>query len=120
VLLDSGADGAWATSALSAGDLAGPVLLPWEVAKIIRRQELTGVISSDQAAQAHADLLDLSVELWPYELLAARAWQLRHNLSIYAAGYVALAEILDRELITLDRRIARAAGVSCPVKTPSA
>jgi predicted nucleic acid-binding protein len=119
VLLDSGPDGEWATSALSAAELAAPVLLPWEVANIPCGQELTGVISSDQAAQAHADLLDLTIELWPYELLAARAWELRHNLSIYDAGYVALAETLDVELITLDRRIGQAAGVSCTVKTPS-
>jgi predicted nucleic acid-binding protein len=118
VLLDSGADGDWSTAALSGRDLAAPALLLWETANVFRRLELVGTISSDQAAQAHADLVDLRVELWPYELLAERAWQLRHNLSIYDAGYVALAEALDVELITLDRRIARAPGVKCTVKTP--
>lgn len=44
-------------------------------------------------AQAHADLLDLPLELWPYELLASRSWQLRENLTIYDAAYVALAEM---------------------------
>lgn len=119
VLLDSGPDGTWATGALSAADLSAPALLRWEVANVIRRQELAGTISSDQSAQAHADLLDLKIELWPYELLAARTWQLRHNLSIYDASYVALAELLRVELITLDARIARAPGISCAVKTPS-
>jgi len=118
VLLDSGADGDWSTAALSGRDLAAPALLLWETGNVIRRLELAGTISSDQAAQAHADLGDLRVELWPYEFLAERAWQLRHNLSIYDAGYVALAEALDVELITLDRRIARAPGVKCTVKTP--
>ncbi len=118
MLLDSGPDGSWATAALSATDPAAPTILLWETANIIRRQELAGATTSDQAAQAHADLLDLGIELWPYEVLAARAWQLRHNLSIYDAGYVALAEALSVELITLDRRIAGAAGVSCAVKAP--
>jgi predicted nucleic acid-binding protein len=118
VLLDSGDDGTWATEALSTADLAAPALLPWETANVIRRQELAGTISPDQAAQAHADLIDLAMVLWPYELLAPRAWQLRHNLSIYDAGYVALAEALQVELVTLDRRIAQAPGISCIVRTP--
>lgn len=118
MLLDSGADGNWATAALSATELAAPTLLLWETGNILRRQELAGTITSDQAAQAHADLVDLRIELWPYEFLAARAWQLRHNLSIYDAGYITLAEALHVELVTLDRRIARAPGVSCEVKTP--
>lgn len=118
MLLDSGADGTWASAAISAADLAAPALVLWETANVIRRQELAGRTSSDQAAQAHADLIELRIELWPYELLGVRAWQLRDNLSIYDAGYVALAEALDVELITLDRRIARAPGVSCTVQTP--
>ena len=56
-------------------------------------------MSDDQAAQAHADLLDLAIERWPYELLAARAWGLRHNLSSYDASYVALAELIDAALV---------------------
>jgi len=43
-------------------------------------------------------------ELWPYDLLAARAWELRQNLSIYDAAYVALAETTNLTLVTLDRR----------------
>lgn len=117
VLLDLGPDGSWATDALAGTALVAPTLLPWETANIIRRQELAGRISPDLAAQADADLLDLGIELWPYELLATRAWQLRQNLSIYDAGYVALAEALDVELVTLDRRIGRAPGVSCVVRT---
>ena len=118
LLLDGGADGRWATNMLSGAELVAPSLVGFEVANIIRRHELAGLVSRDQAAQAHADLLDLAIEQWPYELLAARAWQLRANLSIYDAGYVALAEFLDADLVTLDRRIGRAAGVRCSVATP--
>jgi predicted nucleic acid-binding protein len=92
--------------------------LPWETANVIRRQELAGTISSDQAVQAHADLIGLTIELWPYALLAPRTWQLRKNLSVYDAGYVALAEALDIQLVTLDRRLARTSGISCTVTTP--
>ncbi|MEY2514702.1 MAG: hypothetical protein QOJ89_2060 [bacterium] len=118
LLLDGGADGEWVTSMLTGAELAAPSLAAFEVANIIRRHELAGLVSPDQAAQAHADLLELAIEQWPYELLAACAWQLRANLSIYDAGYVALAELLDAHLVTLDRRIGRAPGVRCSVATP--
>jgi predicted nucleic acid-binding protein len=118
LLLDSGNEGRWAAAALSDGELAAPSLLGFEAANIIRRHELAGLVSSDQAAQAHADLLDLAIEQWPHELLAERSWELRRNLSIYDASYVALAELIGADLITLDERIAGAPGLGCTVRTP--
>ena len=118
VLLDAGPDGRWATSALTGADLAAPSLFAFEVANIIRRQELAAVITADQAAQAHADLLDLDIEQWPYDILAARVWQLRRNLTAYDASYVALAEFLGSTLITLDRRIGLAPDLRCAISTP--
>lgn len=118
VLLDAGPGGQWATRAVAGSDLAAPALLRFEAANVIRRHEAAGLASTDQAAQAHADLLDLPVEEWPYSVLAARAWELRRNLTTYDAGYVALAELLGVTLVTLDRRIARAPDIRCPVTTP--
>ena len=118
VLLDSGSDGQWATARLAEADLFAPTLLPYECANIIRRAELHGAISSDQAVQTHADLFDLAVDLWPYDVLAARAWELRANLSSYDAAYVALAEIVAAPLVTLDQRILRAPGITCSVSVP--
>jgi predicted nucleic acid-binding protein len=118
LLLDSGHDGRWVTDALTGADLIAPSLAEFEAANIIRRHDLAGLISTDQAAQAHADLLDLAIEHWPYEILAPRAWQLRENLSIYDASYVALAELTDATLVTLDRRVSGAPGLSCTIATP--
>lgn len=118
LLLDGGPDGQWAAQALTGSDLLAPSLLGFETTNIIRRHELAGIVSSDQAAQAHADLLDLTVEQWPYEILAPRAWQLRKNLTIYDAAYVALAELTDATLVTLDRAISRAPGPRCRIATP--
>jgi predicted nucleic acid-binding protein len=118
LLIDGGSDGGWATAALTDTELAAPQLIAFETANIIHRHELTGLISSDQAVQAHADLQDLAIEHWPYELMAARAWQLRANLTIYDASYVALAELLGVTLVTLDRRIGRAPGPRCAIATP--
>lgn len=95
-----------------------PALLPFECANVIRRHELGSVISADQAAQAHADLLDLPIQLWPYEVLAVRVWQLRATMTSYDAAYVALAETLGAPLITLDGRLRRAPGIACAVQAP--
>lgn len=119
LLLDSGPDGQWVSTVIRGADLGAPTLLGYETANIIRRHELAGLISPDQAAQAHADLLDLAIEYWPHELLTWRAWELRKNLSIYDASYVALAELTGAPLLTLDRRIGRAPGLRCTVATPS-
>jgi predicted nucleic acid-binding protein len=118
VLVDAGPAGEWATGAIVGRDLIAPHLVVFEAANVLRRQELAGVISADQAVQAHADLLDLQIELWPYDVVATRVWELRQNLSAYDACYVALAELTGATLITLDLRIAGAPGVRCSVSTP--
>ena len=118
LLLDSGPDGQWVTQTVESGEIAAPALVTYETANVIRKHELAGQISPDQSAQAHADLLDLDIELWPYDLLAARAWELRQNLSIYDATYVALAEAIGLTLVTLDKRLAKAPGVKCPIAAP--
>lgn len=60
----------------------------------------------------------LRVELFPYEPHAVRVWELRDNLTAYDAWYVAVAEALDAPMITLDRRVARAAGPLCSFPLP--
>ncbi|MFN8121617.1 MAG: type II toxin-antitoxin system VapC family toxin [Thermoleophilia bacterium] len=118
MLLDGGPDGAWAARAMRGAPLRAPALLPFEAAEIIRRQEAAGVVSADQAAQAHGDLLDLAVELWPHRLLAERVRELRPVLDAHDASYVALAELLAATLVTLDRRILAAPGTRCAIATP--
>lgn len=118
LLLDGGTDGQWTARTLRGATLIAPSLVGFETANIICRHELGGLISADQAAQAHADLLDLSIEQWPYELVADRVWELRQNLSSYDASHVALAELTNTTLVTLDQRIARAPGLRCAVLTP--
>lgn len=118
LLLDSGPDGEWATRTCRGARLAAPSLMRSEAANIIRRGEAAGLIGSDQAAQAHADLLPLAIEEWPYDLVADRAWRLRRNVTVYDGGYVALAEMLGTPFATLDRRMATAPGVGCEILTP--
>jgi predicted nucleic acid-binding protein len=92
--------------------------MPVEAANILRLAAHNGDISEDNASLAHADLLALSVELFAYEPLAARVWELRANVTAYDAWYVALAEALDLTLATLDARLTRAPGPSCRFAIP--
>ena len=117
-LVDSGETGHWAEEVLLSGHLAAPHLMPVEVANILRRSALGGEVSIDSASLAHTDQQALRVELFPYEAVASRAWELRDNLTLYDAWYVSLAEMLDTELATLDTRLARAPGTKCRFVVP--
>jgi predicted nucleic acid-binding protein len=99
-------------------DLAAPHLMPVEVANILRRAALAGDISPEVASLAHADLLSLRVRLFAYEPLGERAWSLRGSVTAYDAWYIALAEALEAELVTLDEKLARATGPRCDFRTP--
>lgn len=117
-LIDSGPVGTWAEAVLADESLYAPHLMPVEAASILRRAEASGEISADTASMAHADLLDLRIEYFPYGPFADRVWQLRHNITSYDAWYVALAEFLQSDVGTLDSRLSHAAGPRCGFVLP--
>lgn len=115
LLTDAGPAGVWAADALGDGPVAAPHLVLFETANILRRHASASLISGDQAALAHRDLLDLDITLWPYAPLAERAWELRHNATCYDASYLALAEIAQAPLITFDARLCGVPGVRADI-----
>ena len=115
LLADDGQPGAWVANTVRGQSLFAPELMPFEVSNILRRQVLAGLLDASSATLAHADLLALPVDLYPYSGLGDRAWQLRGNLTSYDASYVALAEMLGATLVTLDKRLARAHGTHCAI-----
>lgn len=115
LLADAGPAGRWVAACVSGASLAAPELVIFEAANVLRRQALSGRLDETQAALAHADLLSLPVQLWPYAPLAERAWQLRRNFTIYDATYVCLAELLGASMITLDAGVAAAPEARCPI-----
>lgn len=117
-LVDSGRLGVWAETMLAARPLAAPHLMPLEAANILRRTALAGDVAPEVASLAHEDLLALRVELFPYGPLASRAWELRANVTLYDAWYVALAESLDARLATVDVKLSRSPGPRCAFMTP--
>jgi predicted nucleic acid-binding protein len=48
--------------------------------------------------------------------LLDRCWELRDNLTVYDAAYVALAELLDATLVTADGKLANTPGPRCPIE----
>lgn len=87
-----------------------PYLLDAEVAQVVRRYAARGEITGARGAEALADLADLDAVRHPHEPLLPAMWRLRANLTAYDAAYVALAEVLDAPLVTLDAGIAGAPG----------
>jgi len=116
-LVDGGPAGAWAAETIRGRFLVAPAHVHVEVASALRRLAASGAVGSDLAALAHADLLELRVQTYPYAPFGERVWSLRSVASAYDAAYVALAEALDAPLATLDARLARAPGVPCAVTT---
>ncbi|HVY35506.1 MAG TPA: type II toxin-antitoxin system VapC family toxin [Caulobacteraceae bacterium] len=90
--------------------LHAPHLIDLEVAQVVRRYVAKGEIDGERGRLALADLADLSLRRYPHDMLLARIWDLRANLTAYDAAYVALAEALDAPLLTRDQRLAVAAG----------
>ena len=119
-VIDAGDTGRWAEERLVGAQIAAPHLALAEASNILRRAGLAGDVSQEEASLAHADLMQVEIELFPFEPLGSRVWELRANLTAYDAWYVALAETLDCPLLTLDHRLARAPGVRCKVELPPA
>jgi predicted nucleic acid-binding protein len=82
--------------------------------------EAAGAIDTSAASLAFQDVISLELVLCPCAPFAERAWELRHNLTLYDAWYVAVAEALELPLATLDRRLAHAPASSCGVLVPPA
>ena len=110
--------GAWCEAVLARPALAAPQMAVAEVANVLRRMELSRSLSRLEATAALHDLLRLKIELYPFGPFAERVWEIRSNLTAYDAWYVALAEVLDWPLFTLDRRLSRATGPLCDVIVP--
>jgi predicted nucleic acid-binding protein len=114
----------WAEAQLSAAgtrhSLWAPHLIDAEVGHALRRLVATGGLEDDRAAAALGDLGGMQLRRIVHTDLLDRAWQLRHNLSFYDGLYVALAELLETSLITLDNRLARAAAEAAGIEVVTA
>ena len=115
-LADDGPDGDQARARLHGERLAVPELADPEVASVLRRQMKAGTLDARRARLALEDLAALPARRAPHRPLLPRCWELRNNLTIFDAAYVALAEAMNTTLLTGDQKLARAPGPQCPVE----
>ena len=79
-----------------------------EVVSVLRRGLLARLLSARRAAEAVGHYLLLPLRRHGHMGLLERVLSLRHNFSAYDASYVALAELLDAEIVTADAPLAQA------------
>jgi predicted nucleic acid-binding protein len=115
-LADDGSDGDRARGRLSGEAIVSPALVDLEVASVLRRAALGGRLDDRRARQALADLALLPLRRAPHVALLPRIWELRENVTVYDAAYLALAEALGAPVLTADTRVARAPGVNCDIE----
>ncbi len=80
------------------------------MAQALRCRVRIGTLALAEALSALEDLANIPITRYSHTGLLDRVWQLRNNVMAYDASYIALSEVLDAPLITLDRRLANASG----------
>jgi predicted nucleic acid-binding protein len=115
-LADDGDDGDRVRERLRGERLVAPHVIDLEVVSAWRRLLSAGHVDERRVTLALADLDALRLDRVAHGPLVARCWDLRHNLTVYDAAYVALAELLGADLLTADARLAAAPGIRCRVE----
>ena len=115
-LLDDGPDGDVVRHRLHGEQIAAPALIDLEVALVWRGLARGGHLDPRRVGLALDDLRDLPIQRVEHTPFLARCWELRDNLTIYDAAYVALAEALQAPLLTGDRRLSRSTGPRCVIE----
>lgn len=106
---------------LAGAELVAPPLLWSEVRSTLHVAVWRGVLRDEDARTAHAALDSGPVRERRHRRLGRVAWDIADELGwakTYDAEYLALASLLAVPIITLDRRVARAADqLSIPTHT---
>jgi len=97
--------------------LAAPSVVDLEVYGVWRRLMLQGVVTASEARDGIELYSAMQIRRHEHVMLLPRVWQLRHDITVFDAAYVALAEALGVPLLTADRKLARTASRYCEVIT---
>lgn len=116
VLGDDGEDGRRARDRLAEESLAAPELIDLEVAAVFRKFCAAQRFDVQRASQALSDLRDLRMDRVPHRQLISRCWELRNNVTMYDASYIAVAELFGASLITVDARLTKVPGARCKIE----
>lgn len=96
--------------------VAAPCAVDLECAAALRGLVRGGKLPEDEGRRALELLAVLNLRRFDHVPLLPRIWELRHNMWPYDAAYVALAESLGVELVTIDSKFARVPGLRCAVR----
>jgi len=102
----------WDSWLLNDCRIAAPPLLPIEVTAVLRKSVYRGRIAARDGRNLLKKAPTLGVEILNYDDLHERAWLLAEKLNrptAYDAHYLALAELLQCDFWTADRRLYNAA-----------
>lgn len=96
--------------------VAAPHLLDVEVGQGLRRFERRGELDDAALHCALENLAGLPIVRYPHAPLLSRALELRRNVTVYDAVYLALAEALPAVLLTGDRALTDVPGCRAEVE----
>lgn len=98
------------------GNVHVPQLFDLEVMHAFRRHERHVGLPAARIERAFRTLQNLRIVRYPQFAFLERIWQLRANVSISDAAYLALAEALAAPLVTTDGRLSRVPGLRATVE----
>jgi predicted nucleic acid-binding protein len=102
---------------LSGEIIAAPHAIDLECAAALRGLVNGKKLPEGEGEHALALLTRMDIRRYDHGPLLPRIWALRGNMWPYDAAYVALAELLEVELITLDRKFSATPRVQCRIRT---
>lgn len=86
-----------------------PELIYLEVGEALHKLLRRGAITDELAQNSLHNLTELRLDTYSHSVLVGIAWEFRHNLTVYDAAYVALAQLMGTELATGDSGLASVA-----------
>ncbi len=95
--------------------LAVPHAVDLECASSLRGLVRGRKLPADEGKRALRLLRVMGLKRFGHVPLLPRIWELRENMWPYDAAYVALAELLGVELVTIDGKFAGVPGLRCSV-----
>jgi predicted nucleic acid-binding protein len=96
--------------------VASPALIDLELTNVLRGLVAKGLIGPRHAERALSEFMQAPIQRYGHLALLQRIWRLRANLTVYDASYIALAELLAGDFLTIDTRLAGVPGIRCPVE----
>ena len=102
-------DGELIAERLNNSRLIAPAFMPYEVANAMWAKARRNPDRRTSLAAAFSDFLAIPIESCEVDLVAVTALGLDCGLTVYDASYVWLAKERNASLVTLDRRMQRAA-----------